>query len=322
MLALVRGPAAAEPRPWAALAPSAAGAGARAAALSLCLASASCGDEVLTLGVGAPVPEFADAGRRPDRLNTESFEESDATLTADLLEVFFISDREGTRDVWHAERSSRTEPFGDPLLLDAASSDAEEASPAISGDGLTLWFASTRAPGLGGMDVWCIRRGARGQAWDPPENVEPLNGPADELPRPPAGGGLVLPLASDRGGAGHQAFFAQRPSVELPFGPPEPLQALFALDGDVEDPFLSEDGRLLFFTLAAPSGERDLLLAWRAAPDDPFRDPIALDELNSPGDERDPFLSADQIRFFFSSARRDGGGLDIYATNVELPAFR
>ena len=43
-----------------------------------------------------------------------------------------------------------------------ASSLSEEASPAVSGDGLTLWVASRREPTVGGMDIWRVTRPKRG----------------------------------------------------------------------------------------------------------------------------------------------------------------
>jgi hypothetical protein len=87
----------------------------------------------------------------------------------------------------------------------------------------------------------------------------------------------------------------------------------------MEAPYLTDDGLLLFFTRAGQGQFGDLYLAWRTSTSEPFRDPIALSSINSVDDERDPFLSADRSRFFFSSTRRDSTLLDIYATSVEVP---
>ena len=89
----------------------------------------------------------------------------------------------------------------------------------------------------------------------------------------------------------------------------------------MEDPFLSEDGRLLFFRRAPPGDVGDLYVAWRRSDESEFIDPTPLGAVNSSADERDPFLSSDQIRFFFSSAQRDGERFDIYATSIALPVF-
>ena len=99
----------------------------------------------------------------------------------------------------------------------------------------------------------------------------------------------------------------------------EPLSDLWVADASMETPCLTDDGLLLFFARAARGSPRDLYLAWRTSKEEPFRDPIALSTLDSAGDERDPFLSADQVRFFFSSSHRDGERFDIYATKVHVP---
>jgi hypothetical protein len=84
--------------------------------------------------------------------------------------------------------------------------------------------------------------------------------------------------------------------------------------------FLSEDGRLLFFHRGADGG--DLYLTWRHSTAEPFDDdPLALDSVNSLSVERDPWVSSDQTRFFFSSDRQPETSLDIFATTLDLPVF-
>jgi len=75
------------------------------------------------------------------------------TLTADLLDIFFTSERDGGPDIFTAERAARDEPFGPAQRVDALNAPGIETSPAISADGLTLWFASDRAGGQGQLDV-------------------------------------------------------------------------------------------------------------------------------------------------------------------------
>ena len=43
------------------------------------------------------------------------------------------------------------------------STAAMREAPAISSDGMTLYFDSTREGGLGGSDLWCARRIRRGE---------------------------------------------------------------------------------------------------------------------------------------------------------------
>jgi hypothetical protein len=283
----------------------------------------ACGGDVLTLGVGDPSPTFGDSGRRVRNINSEGPDDLGATLTADLLEVFFVSYRAGGldgADIWHATRRSRTDPFDAPMFLAEASSPLRDVSPAVSADGLTLWVGSDRELGLGGVDIWRLTRVARDAEWGPIENVVALNSSDDEVPRPPGLSGSVMPIASTRAGGGvYQTFLATRGGPDGDFGTIQPLDYLWTSDASMETPCLTDDGLLLFFMRAGRGRDGDLYLAWRTSTSEPFRDPIALSSINTVDDERDPFLSADQFRFFFSSNRRDQTHFDIYATSVDVP---
>lgn len=267
---------------------------------------------------------FGDPGQRVRNINERTSNDQCATLTGDLLEIYFVSDRDGglgAGDIWRAQRSARTDAFGSPEPVLELSSPAAEASPAISADGSTLWLASEREPGLGQLDVWRSTRADREQAWSVPENVTALNGPFNELPSPPGDAGAVLPFVSDRDGGVYQTYLAHARAGGFEDARIEPLSYLSSPDVSMEDPFLSEDGRLLFFRRAPPGGAGDLYVAWRRPEQSEFIDPAPLATVNSSADERDPFLSSDQIRFFFSSAQRDGERFDIYATSIALPVF-
>jgi hypothetical protein len=291
---------------------------------ALCGAVACGGDAVLTLGIGGPLPSFGDSGQRVRNINAEFSDNYGATLTDDLLDVFFASNRAGgvgSTDIWHAERLSRADPFDPPELVREVSSVLDDVSPAISADGLTLWVGSQREDGLGGMDIWRTTRPKRGAGWGPMENVEVLNSGEDDLPRPIGQNGLVMPLVSTRDSGYAQTYLAIRADSGLAFSRVEPLSYLWDADASMENACLTKDGLLLFFKRAPLGQSGDLFLAWRSSLEEPFRDPIALTAVNSDADDRDPFLSADQFRFFFSSNRDGPVELDIYATSIDLPHF-
>jgi WD40 repeat protein len=292
--------------------------------LAFALTSGCGADAVITLGQG-PVPAFSDAGRRVAAINSEQ-DDSGATLTEDLLEIYFTSQRAGgpgQGDVWRATRASRTEPFGAATLLEPANSADRETSPAIEPDGLTLWLGSDRGQPGGDLDIWRMRRSSReADDWGPLENIVELNSDADDLPRPPTLGGLVMPIASRRGGqATLQTYLASRPAEDAAFDNVRPLTELWQDGISMLDAFLSSDGLLLFYAREEAAGEGDIFMASRRSPEREFRDVVPLSDLNTADAERDPWLSADGKRFFFSSNRRRATALDIYATSVELPRF-
>jgi hypothetical protein len=308
--------------------PAAARLAARIGLVGVAVGIAACGGELVRLGTGDAEPTFGDAGQSVRNLNQERNNEYDPTLTDDLLEIFFISDRSGGlggKDVWHAVRTDRREPFGPPEPVPNANSPADEEGVAVSGDGRTLWVGSRREGGQGGIDIWCTSRTDPKGTWEDLEPVEVLNSDADDLPRPPGQGGAVLPIASNREGRGlFQTFLARRSGLHQEFSPPgRDVDYLWQPDASMEDGFLTDDGLHLFFRRAALGGEGTLYVTWRTTIEEPFRnDPVRLDLVNSGYDDRDPFISADRTRFFFASDRRNAASLDIYATRIELPTYR
>jgi hypothetical protein len=171
------------------------------------------------------------------------------------------------------------------------------------------------------MDIWRGTRPERGAAFGALETVRALNSEADDLPRPMGQGGSILPIVSNRVDATFQTFLARRAGPGLDFVAPEPLAELWQAGATMEDAFLTSDGLFLFFKRAGPGQPGDLFVSWRMSQLEPFAQPFALSAVNSERDERDPFVSSDRIRFFFSSNRRQGSDLDVYATSIDLPRF-
>jgi hypothetical protein len=234
------------------------------------------------------------------------------SLTADMLEIFFTSERNGgSADIFVAERAARAEPFGPAQLVAELSAADVETSPAVSADGLTIWFASARAGGLGDLDIWVATRDSRGSAWSPPSNVDALNSGGKEIPRPPGQRARVMPMASDRDMPGYyQIHFAARSDGAAQFAEPVPVPELSFPDESTVDGFLSDDGLTLLYVTGPPFGPADLYSASRRSTADPFEYPTPLEELNTPDDERDPWLSPDGTELYFASDR--SGHYDIY----------
>lgn len=69
-----------------------------------------------------------------------------------------------------------------------------DGCPAQSPDGLSLYMASTRPGGYGGLDIWVATRQHRGDHWGAPQNLPPpINSPShDFCPTPIEGDGLLF----------------------------------------------------------------------------------------------------------------------------------
>ncbi|HLK93598.1 MAG TPA: hypothetical protein VKZ18_27145 [Polyangia bacterium] len=222
-------------------------------ALAALLVAGGCGGKTIVLGtswpilyhfhVPAPVTELASAMRTDN-----------PTLTGDMLEIYFTSLRDGgpgDGDIWVAKRATTDAPFGTPALVDGVNTPSFETSSAISTDGLTLWFGSDRPGGLGATDIWMSQRATRNDPWSTPLDLVGINSSAEDIPRPPGLHGTVMPMASARGAASYQTYFATRSGSSAAFGTPVPVAGIDEPDKLIVDGFLTDDG-LTFFYSAAP----------------------------------------------------------------------
>jgi len=95
--------------------------------------------------LSASPPSFAAPVVVPGLASPGSHDD-DPTVTTDLLELYFSSDRPGGpggESIWRANRATPADPWGTPTLVTELSSDAADNDAEISADGLTIWIAST-----------------------------------------------------------------------------------------------------------------------------------------------------------------------------------
>jgi hypothetical protein len=289
---------------------------------AMLLTVAACsGGQVVTIGFNAPQPYRFDTPRVVSELAAPADRTDNPTLTGDVLEIFFTSDRGGTGDLWFAKRANAASPFGAPEPIDALNTGGFETSAAISSDGLTLWFGSDRPGGVGLIDIWASTRASRTSAWMAPVNVLALNSAADDIPRPPGLRGTVMPMASTRAVTNlYRTYFASRAGRGAPFGEPGAISLQFP-DRSTVDAFLSDDGLTMFYSSAGvPTSDggagstSDLFVAFRRSTGDPFENSQRLDDLDTSADERDPWLTPDGKTLYFTSDR--DGPLVIYTAAV------
>lgn len=302
----------------------------------LCAVLHGCGGDVLTLGRSEPaLPTFGEPTNLALQLGSSEDNEDNPSLTADLLQIFFTSNREDDDDtgvdVFTARRATPDSPFEPSVRLSAVSSEGFDTSPSISLDGTTLWVGSevpnSAEEGDGDEDIDIIRftrSSPSSNDWGGGTPETTLNSSAKDIPRPLALNETVMPLGSQRDDDGlYLTYLAERPAPGAPFGAPRLLAELVQSDRATVDAFLSNDGRLLFFNWEADGGEGELYMAWRRTLSDPFSTPLALDAINTEYDERDPWISPDGTRFFFTSDRDspddDDRQLDIFEVPIQLP---
>lgn len=252
-------------------------------------------------------------------LVSESLQLSNPTLTDDLQQIYYTQQPDGDEVaptvVMHATFDGQQ--LGNPAELELVPDMYGVANPAISPDGKELWF-SRRDDKLGTTDIW--RSLGQGDSWDDPVPVPELRSDFDDSPRPPAltPRGPIMPLASKRHGSVlWQIYFAMRGADGTWSAPSqEHLARINSPDYLSADGFLSADGLSLFFA-SRRTGNADLYVARRASLDEDFGEPAALDGVNTPYEERLPWLSADERTLYFASNQL--GNYAVYVATREPP---
>jgi outer membrane protein OmpA-like peptidoglycan-associated protein/tetratricopeptide (TPR) repeat protein len=133
-------------------------------------------------------------------VNSRSWE-SQPSISSDGRTLYFLSSRSGgfgKTDIWktvHQDDGSWSAPEN---LGSGINTSDNEASPFIHPDNNTLYFASDGHIGMGGADLYYVRRKADGQ-WDIPKNLGyPINTSSDEGSLIVSATGNVAYFASDR----------------------------------------------------------------------------------------------------------------------------
>lgn len=83
----------------------------------------------------------------------------------------------------------------------------------------------------------------------------------------------------------------------------------------VSDPFISADGKILYFSATFPGGRggADLYACFRTDGGG-WGKPMNLEEFNTEGDERSPFFDGDKTFYFSSNGWVGMGGLDVFSS--------
>lgn len=296
------------------------------------LATAGMGLALLATIAGSPALDAAGGVGWSPPLNlgpdvNSPFEESAPHLSSDGLALFFASTRPdslGLEDLWVSRRPNRHAPWGPAVNLGPGiNTPANERSPALSRNRRLLFFATDRAGGSGGFDIWVSWRADPNDdfGWQPPVNLGTgINTAATDAGPSFLERGAIpqLFLASNRPGGpgGLDIYLGSVPGGWA--GPPTVVAELSSPQADLT-PAVRRDGLEIVFASGRPGGlgAFDLWHAVRKSIHEPWSAPAPLGpEVNTEFLELFPSLSSDAETLVFQSNRPGGfGGSDLYVTS-------
>ena len=228
-------------------------------------------------------------------------------LTMILSATSFVT---GNTTIFSSTRPSITADFSAPGPLAGANSGLVQLDPTVSGDGLTMYFATSRQPlGDGGInfDIYVTTRTTVTSPFQAPFPVDALNTPQAESNPFVAANGTTIYFSSAR--TGLSAIYQATQLATGTFGVPTAIAELNS--GDDRAPVVTADELTIFFGSPRGGGKggTDIWTARRSSKTAPFSAPTVVSELNAPGDDTPAWVSADRCRIYLVSDRSSDGGL-------------
>src|SRR2546425_1697651 len=194
----------------------------------------------------------------------------------------------------------------------------DQSGPALSQDGLSLYFASSRPGGLGRNDLWVAHRGSRDNAWGAPQNLGPnLNSAGDDFAPNFSKNGHWMYFSSDRpGGCGaHDLYVSYRQHTQDDFDwqPAVNLGCVVntPFNDWLPDPFEDPETGVttLYFSSNRPAGIGFLnIYTTTLGEDGSFRPAVLVPELSSAARDARPVIARDGLELFLASNRPGGLG--------------
>jgi hypothetical protein len=182
----------------------------------------------------------------------------------------------------------------------------QDFGPAISKDGLSLYFTSDRPGGLGSSDLWVSERSIPWGPWSAPRNLDAINtGASENVPALSRDGHWLFFNSTRPGGFGGQDIWVSwREHVHDNFG----WQPPFNLGAGVNSPFVDvnpayletdANGAMLFFTSNRPGGVGLFDIYVSHLSSSGFGTATLVGELSGPDSEQRPTIRFDGVEIFF-----------------------
>ena len=213
--------------------------------------------------------------------------------------------------------------WGAPSNLGAVvNSIWQDFGPAVSKDGLSLYFTSDR-PGGSGFDIWVSHRVTKDASWSPPANVGPIiNTDASESVPALTRDDHWLLFNRNPSGFGQIDIWASwREHTDDDFGWTTPINLGAGVNTafvDGNPSFFENDGgyapELYFSSNRFGLGQFADIFVSQLQPNGVFGPARLVPELSSPAPENRPSIRFDGLEIFFHSSRPGSAGNDLWVS--------
>jgi len=203
-------------------------------------------------------------------------------------------------------------------VLDTANSVAG-GCPIESRDGLSIYMASAKSGGEGGLDIWVAHRPDKESAFGLAENPgAPVNSPENDYCPTPIGGKYLIfvstrPAGPDGVACGGGDIYLTRNNpahgwdAPLNLGCAETGDGVNTAGGEFSPSLVEAGDNVYLYFSSDHTGNHDLYVS-TMRPDGSFPPGEPVDELNTEFDDRMPSVSKDGLEIVFASSRPTWGG--------------
>jgi hypothetical protein len=241
----------------------------------------------------------------------------DATLrfASGFLAAVFESDRAGGvggLDLYSTSRPDLQTTFGTALDLVTLNTAADEEAPTLTGDALTIYFATTRT---GPMRIFQATRTTASLAFGAPAQVTSLNTLGNLRQPYVREDGAVLYFTADAAEAGNFDVYRSSKSGGTSLQTAVPVGELTTTSEEAFPVVTADDLTIYWASTRTDGGARgglDIWMATRSSTSAQFGSFTDVSELETTADEYPSAVTPDGCTLYFSSTRPSGTSFKLF----------
>jgi Tol biopolymer transport system component len=197
--------------------------------------------------------------------------------------------------------------FGNVQPVDTLNSLVPDDDPTLTADMLEIYFESSRAPQLGGGDIFRATRATLASPWSAAEHMAGLSSTSTETTPEIAPDGLTIWVASNRNGQ-FDLYVATRSNRGAPWNAQAAVAELNSPGTDMHANVSSDGLFMMMVSDRSGAGGLDFFSTTRATTSSPWIVPVNVTALATAATETEPFFDEPRTTLWFGSDAPGGPG--------------